>query len=75
MNKRDPQEPKSPYWLTEGFWIGFRVVSPVKQPSQADMQKFWEADDPSTKEILSRDREIREIVQGPGDGKQAAAVK
>ncbi len=73
MNKKDPQEPKSPHWLTEGFWIGFRVVSPVKRPSEAEMRKYWEADDPATQEILKRDREIREIVQGPADAKQAAA--
>ena len=32
FNIKDPQLPQSPHWLTEGFWIGFRVVSPVFPP-------------------------------------------
>ena len=65
MNIKDPQLPQSPHWLTEGFWIGFRVVSPVKEPSEEEKLKYWEADDPTTKDILTRDREIREIIEEP----------
>ena len=65
MNVKDPQFPKSPHWMTEGFWIGFRVVSPVKQPPEEEKQKYWDADDPNTREILKRDRELRELVEGP----------
>ena len=62
MNQKDPQLPKSPHWMTEGFWIGFRVVSPAREPSEELKRKFWEADDPTTIEVIKRDREIREIV-------------
>ena len=73
MNKADPQFPKSPHWLTEGFWIGFRVVSPVKEPPEVEKQKFWNVDDPTTKEILTRDRELRELVEGAKPVAGAAA--
>ena len=63
MNKQDPQLPRSPHWLTEGFWIGFRVVSPIKEPSEEEKLRYWNADDPTTKDILTREREVREIVE------------
>ena len=62
MNVKDPQIPKSPHWMTEGFWIGFRVVSPSKEPSEEEKRKFWDVDDPVTAEVIKRDREIRELV-------------
>jgi formylglycine-generating enzyme required for sulfatase activity len=71
LNKRDPQLPQSPYWLTEGFWIGFRVISPLKEPTEAEKLKFWDADDETTKRVLERDREIREMITAPA--KAAAA--
>ena len=73
MNIKDPQLPQSPHWLTEGFTIGFRVVAPVKVPSPEEQVKYWDADDPTTIDILKRDREIREIVEGPKLDKSAAA--
>jgi len=62
FNTRDPQLPKSPHWLSDGHTIGFRVVSPVKEPSEAEKLKWWEADDTRTVETLKRDREQRELV-------------
>ncbi|MEO5600784.1 MAG: formylglycine-generating enzyme family protein [Cyclobacteriaceae bacterium] len=41
-NKRDPQIPKSKWWLTDGMYVGFRVVRPEKAPSKADIEKFFE---------------------------------
>jgi formylglycine-generating enzyme required for sulfatase activity len=65
-NKRDPQEPKSPHWLSAGFWIGFRVVSPAAEPSEAEKLKFWNADDKLTRTtIYSRDRERHELIDMP----------
>jgi formylglycine-generating enzyme required for sulfatase activity len=40
-NKRDPQIPKSKWWLTDGMFVGFRVVRPVKQPSKEEIEKFF----------------------------------
>lgn len=40
-NKRDPQIPKSKWWLTDAAAVGFRVVSPVMQPSPAEAEAFY----------------------------------
>lgn len=40
-NKRDPQIPKSKWWLTEGMFVGFRIVRPLKQPSKEEIEKFF----------------------------------
>ena len=40
-NKRDPQIPKSKWWLTDAAAVGFRVVRPLKQPSTAEIEKFY----------------------------------
>ena len=41
-NKRDPQVPKSKWWLTDGMFVGFRVVRPALQPSPTEIKKFFE---------------------------------
>lgn len=40
-NQRDPQIPKSRWWLTDGMFIGFRVVRPSKQPSKEEIEAFY----------------------------------
>lgn len=40
-NKRDPQIPKSRWWLTDGMGVGFRVVRPAQQPSKEEIDKFY----------------------------------
>lgn len=40
-NKRDPQIPKSRWWLTEGMYMGFRIVRPVAQPLQEEIESFY----------------------------------
>ncbi len=40
-NKRDPQIPKSKWWLTDGMFVGFRVVRPLIQPSKEEIEKFY----------------------------------
>jgi formylglycine-generating enzyme required for sulfatase activity len=42
-NQRDPQIPKSRWWLTDGMFMGFRVVRPVEQPSKEEIEKFYAA--------------------------------
>ena len=62
-NLQDPNSPKSPHWLTEGFSLGFRVVSPVAEPSEVEKLKFWDANDPATNDIVwVRDRDQHEIL-------------
>ena len=71
MNKRDPQLPQSAYWLSEGFWIGFRVVSPVNPPPPSEQAKYWAIDNPDTKQIIfeaKKDRLMADIVAPPSAG-------
>jgi formylglycine-generating enzyme required for sulfatase activity len=38
---RDPQLPKSIWWLTDAQFVGFRIVRPLKVPSAEELQKYW----------------------------------
>jgi formylglycine-generating enzyme required for sulfatase activity len=38
---RDPQIPKSKWWHTDAPFIGFRVVRPVKTPTEEEQRKYW----------------------------------
>lgn len=40
-NVRDPQIPKSKWWLTDGMFVGFRLARPGRQPSKEDIEKFF----------------------------------
>lgn len=40
-NKRDPQVPKSRWWLTDAYFVGFRVVRPFKQPTAEEAAAFF----------------------------------
>jgi formylglycine-generating enzyme required for sulfatase activity len=40
-NKRDPQIPRSKWWLTDGDSIGFRIVRPMVQLSQSEIEQFF----------------------------------
>ncbi|TMU50711.1 formylglycine-generating enzyme family protein [Flagellimonas algicola] len=42
LQKNDPQIPKSFWWYTDASYIGFRLVSPVKQPTEEEALKFWQ---------------------------------
>jgi formylglycine-generating enzyme required for sulfatase activity len=37
----DPQRPKSLWYFTNAFWIGFRVVRPAEVPTLEEMHKAW----------------------------------
>jgi formylglycine-generating enzyme required for sulfatase activity len=41
--QRDPQVPKSNWWLTDASFVGFRVVRPVVPPSPEEIEKYWYA--------------------------------
>jgi formylglycine-generating enzyme required for sulfatase activity len=40
-NRRDPQIPKSKWWLTDGMSIGFRLVRPLKAPTAEEADAFY----------------------------------
>jgi formylglycine-generating enzyme required for sulfatase activity len=39
--QRDPQLPKSIWFLTDAPWLGFRLVRPVEVPSAEEMYFYW----------------------------------
>ncbi len=39
--KRDPQIPKSLWWLTDAPFVGFRLIRPKKMPSKEEIEKYW----------------------------------
>jgi formylglycine-generating enzyme required for sulfatase activity len=39
-NRRDPQIPKSRWWITDAPSIGFRLVRPLQQPGAAEADLF-----------------------------------
>jgi formylglycine-generating enzyme required for sulfatase activity len=49
---RDPQIPKSIWWYTDAFHVGFRVVRPLNVPESSEQLIFWDADTPGHKEVL-----------------------
>ncbi len=40
-NQRDPQIPKSKWWLTEAAWVGFRIVRPAVAPTPQLAEQFF----------------------------------
>lgn len=38
---RDPQLPKSIWWLTDAQFLGFRIVRPLAVPPPEQLQKYW----------------------------------
>lgn len=40
-NKRDPQIPKSKWWLTDAMSVGFRLVRPLKAPTAGEAEAFY----------------------------------
>ena len=39
--KRDPQIPRSDWWLTDAQFVGFRIVRPLKQPGKEEIEKYF----------------------------------
>ena len=42
-NRRDPQIPKSKWWLTEAKQVGIRLVRPFIQPTEEEIKQFFKA--------------------------------
>ncbi len=40
-NRRDPQIPRSKWWLTDAPSVGFRIVRPLKQPTAKEAEAFF----------------------------------
>lgn len=39
--QRDPQLPKSVWYLTDAPWLGIRIVRPVEVPTVEEMYFYW----------------------------------
>lgn len=39
--QRDPQIPKSNWWLTDAPFVGFRIIRPKEQPPKEEIKKYW----------------------------------
>jgi formylglycine-generating enzyme len=57
--------PESPHWSSSGFWIGFRVVSPAAEPTEAEKLRYWNADDVVTLKMLRTGRYVHEVIEPP----------
>ena len=42
-NRRDPQIPKSKWWLTEAKQVGIRLLRPFIQPTEEEIKQFFKA--------------------------------
>lgn len=40
-NRRDPQIPRSKWWITDAPFTGFRIIRPVKQPTPEEANNFY----------------------------------
>lgn len=40
-NARDPQIPKSKWWIADAPFVGFRIVRPLQQPSAGEVDQFF----------------------------------
>ena len=49
---RDPQIPKSLWWYTDAFQIGFRIVRPAAPAGEAERLAFWDGDVQAIHKIL-----------------------
>ncbi len=68
--ERDPQLPKSIWWFTDAFHVGFRIVRPLRTPSREEQLRAWESQDEGTLEILATSgKEIRAAL-GDGEGRK-----
>jgi formylglycine-generating enzyme required for sulfatase activity len=41
LKQRDPQIPRSKWWLTDAPFLGFRIVRPVEVPSKAEIEAYY----------------------------------
>jgi formylglycine-generating enzyme required for sulfatase activity len=53
---KDPQLPKSIWYLTDAPFVGFRVVRPLAEPSDEVKARFWDPDLDSVREVVAKQR-------------------
>ncbi|HGY90347.1 MAG TPA: formylglycine-generating enzyme family protein [Planctomycetes bacterium] len=66
---RDPQIPKSIWWFTDAFHVGFRIVRPLKEPSAQEKLRFWDGEIPGIRDVLDEGgKQARKVIR-PGAAK------
>ena len=66
---RDPQIPKSVWWFTDAFHVGFRVVRPLHEPTKEMKQRFWDTGIEEIHEILQSGGKQARVPIGGGEEK------
>ena len=41
LKQRDPQIPRSKWWMTDAPFLGFRIVRPMKIPSKEQIDLYY----------------------------------
>lgn len=60
---QDPQLPQSKWWYTDSRQVGFRVIRPLKRPSEKEIEKY-SLNPTVPKELVNERREDRSCVGG-----------
>jgi len=60
-NEQDPQIPQSIWHPTDAFWVGFRLVRPLQEPSGEVKEKFWAPQNDYIRDIMMKlnDKQVR----------------
>jgi formylglycine-generating enzyme required for sulfatase activity len=71
LNAADAELPKNVHWLTLCHSIGFRLVSPKRPATEAEMRLYWDYPDARTQEALqlTAHRQVRGLVGADAAGK------
>ncbi len=59
----DPKLPKSIWWQTDINCVGFRIVRPLKEPTEEEKAKYWDADLDSIRELLKDELQAQMLVE------------
>lgn len=62
LQMQDPQLPKSIWWYTDAFYVGFRIVRPLKVPSEAEKIKFWKSDSEAIDRYMKNEAKNRRVM-------------
>jgi formylglycine-generating enzyme required for sulfatase activity len=54
--RRDPQLPQSIWYHTDARFVGFRVVRPLREPTDEEQRRAWEPDVDEVRRVLERQR-------------------
>lgn len=63
----DPKLPRSIWWQTDGYFVGFRIIRPLKVPADNEKGRYWDADTKQARDILKDDLQATMTVEPPRD--------